>query len=108
MPVVIEGGRRLQGQVQVDGAKNAALPIIAATLLTSDDCLIENVPFIEDIRNMIKVLHHHGVAGSCHPACEVHRVGDRYVRTKLANIGATHIGIHRGAVPGHITDIDFH
>ncbi|MGC9360704.1 MAG: UDP-N-acetylglucosamine 1-carboxyvinyltransferase [Anaerolineae bacterium] len=62
MPVVIEGGRRLQGEVEVDGAKNAALPIIAATLLTSDDCLIENVPFIEDIRNMIKVLHHHGVA----------------------------------------------
>ncbi len=62
MPVVIEGGRRLQGEAEVDGAKNAALPIIAATLLTSDDCLIENVPFIEDIRNMIKVLHHHGVA----------------------------------------------
>ena len=62
MPVLIEGKRRLQGEVLVDGAKNAALPIIAATLLTSDDCLIENVPFIEDIRNMIKVLHHHGVA----------------------------------------------
>lgn len=62
MTIVIEGKRPLGGHVQIGGAKNAALPIIAATLLTADDCLIENVPYIEDIRNMVRVLHHLGVA----------------------------------------------
>ncbi|MEA3408426.1 MAG: UDP-N-acetylglucosamine 1-carboxyvinyltransferase [Chloroflexota bacterium] len=62
MPLVVEGHHRLEGQVRVGGAKNAALPIIAATLLTDDECLLENVPYIEDIRNMVKLLHHLGVA----------------------------------------------
>jgi len=62
MPLVIEGQRPLRGEISISGAKNAALPIIAATLLTADECLIENVPYIEDIRNMLKVLHHLGVA----------------------------------------------
>jgi UDP-N-acetylglucosamine 1-carboxyvinyltransferase len=52
----------LEGKVEVGGAKNAALPIIAATLLTDDECLLENVPYIEDIRNMVKLLQHLGVA----------------------------------------------
>jgi len=62
MPIVIEGRHPLMGRVEISGAKNAALPIIAATLLTSDECLLENVPYIEDIRNMVRVLHHLGVA----------------------------------------------
>ena len=62
MPMIIEGKRPLRGEVAIGGAKNAALPIIAATLLTSDDCLIENAPYIEDIRNMVDVLHQLGVA----------------------------------------------
>jgi len=60
--MIIEGKRPLRGEVEIGGAKNAALPIIAATLLTSDDCLIENAPYIEDIRNMVDVLHQLGVA----------------------------------------------
>lgn len=62
MPLVIEGQHRLEGKVEIGGAKNAALPIIAATLLTDDECLLENVPYIEDIRNMVNLLHHLGVA----------------------------------------------
>ncbi len=62
MPIEIAGQRPLQGHVLIGGAKNSALPIIAATLLTSDDCLIENVPYIEDVRIMVDVLHHLGVA----------------------------------------------
>jgi UDP-N-acetylglucosamine 1-carboxyvinyltransferase len=62
MPIVIEGKHPLVGQAEIVGAKNAALPIIAATLLTADECLLENVPYIEDIRNMVKVLQHLGVA----------------------------------------------
>jgi len=62
MPLVIEGRRPLSGKVEIMGAKNAALPIIAATLLTADECLLENVPYIEDIRNMVRVLTGMGVA----------------------------------------------
>jgi len=61
MPIVIEGKQPLDGTVAIDGAKNAALPIIAATLLTGDDCLLENVPYIEDIRNMVRALTQLGV-----------------------------------------------
>ena len=53
---MIEGGHPATGTVQVGGAKNAALPIMAACLLTGDRCVIHNVPDIEDIRNMALVL----------------------------------------------------
>lgn len=56
MPIVVEGGHKLEGEISVAGAKNAALPILAATLLTSDGCLLENLPDIEDIRNMLHLL----------------------------------------------------
>jgi UDP-N-acetylglucosamine 1-carboxyvinyltransferase len=62
MTLTIEGQRPLAGEVIIGGAKNAALPIIAASLLTSEECLLENVPYIEDIRNMVRVLHSMGVA----------------------------------------------
>jgi len=53
---VIQGGEPLSGTVQVGGAKNAALPIMAACLLTRERCVIHNVPDIQDIRNMARVL----------------------------------------------------
>ena len=53
---VIRGGVPVGGTVQVGGAKNAALPIMAACLLTRERCLIRNVPDIQDIRNMARVL----------------------------------------------------
>jgi UDP-N-acetylglucosamine 1-carboxyvinyltransferase len=62
MPIVIDGGRPLIGEVVIGGAKNAALPIIAASLLTADEVLLENVPYIEDIRTLVTVLHGLGVA----------------------------------------------
>ena len=62
MPIVIEGKHPLRGGVLIGGAKNAALPIIASTLLTADECRLENVPYIEDTRNMVRLLHHLGVA----------------------------------------------
>lgn len=62
MPIFVEGQHPLVGEVEIGGAKNAALPVIAATLLTADECFLENVPYIEDIRNMVRVLQHLGVA----------------------------------------------
>ena len=46
--LVIEGGTPLHGRIQVGGNKNGALPIIAACLLTEQECVIENVPRIRD------------------------------------------------------------
>ncbi len=54
--IVIEGGRRLKGEVNVSGAKNSALPIMAATLLTDDACIIRNVPKLRDTETMVKLL----------------------------------------------------
>lgn len=53
---VVTGGLKLKGAVEVGGSKNAALPILAATLLTDQMCVIKNVPDIEDIHTMIAIL----------------------------------------------------
>jgi len=53
---VIRGGRPLKGEIDVKGAKNAAFPILAATILTKEDCVIKNLPLIEDVFRMIEIL----------------------------------------------------
>lgn len=52
----VMGGCRLKGEVKTSGAKNAALPILAASLLTADDLILNNVPHLSDIRTMGKLL----------------------------------------------------
>jgi UDP-N-acetylglucosamine 1-carboxyvinyltransferase len=56
MRVTVYGGRRLFGEIAVDGAKNAALPLLAATVLTDDEVILENVPDVGDVRTMIALL----------------------------------------------------
>lgn len=55
--LVVEGGRKLKGEVEVSGAKNAALPILAASLLSEEESIIENIPNLRDIWTMVKLLH---------------------------------------------------
>ncbi|MDH4228476.1 MAG: UDP-N-acetylglucosamine 1-carboxyvinyltransferase [Nitrospirota bacterium] len=57
----IKGGTRLAGEIPADGAKNAALPLLAATLLTADPCTIERVPNLADVRTMVQLLQALGV-----------------------------------------------
>jgi UDP-N-acetylglucosamine 1-carboxyvinyltransferase len=52
----IEGGRRLSGKVAVEGNKNAALPLLAACLLTDQECVLMNVPRIRDVEVLIQIL----------------------------------------------------
>lgn len=52
----VTGGCRLKGEVKASGAKNAALPILAASLLSADDLVLHNVPHLSDIRTMGKLL----------------------------------------------------
>jgi UDP-N-acetylglucosamine 1-carboxyvinyltransferase len=59
--LVIEGGARLRGEIAISGAKNAALPIICASLLTADPLEVENVPALHDIATLQKLLAQMGV-----------------------------------------------
>lgn len=59
--IVIDGGRPLKGRVEISGAKNSALPILAATLLTEETSVIENVPSLKDVYTMVKILRSLGV-----------------------------------------------
>lgn len=54
--LIIEGGVKLKGEVAVSGAKNSVLPILAATLLTDEPCVIKNVPNLRDSNSMLKIL----------------------------------------------------
>src|SRR6185295_19816818 len=58
--IVIRGGKRLRGEVTVGGAKNAALPIMLASLLTSDECVFRNVPAVVDVRTTLRLLRQLG------------------------------------------------
>jgi UDP-N-acetylglucosamine 1-carboxyvinyltransferase len=57
----ITGGNRLNGEIVISGAKNAALPILCAGLLTSGDLALSNVPRLHDVRTMLKLLEQTGL-----------------------------------------------
>lgn len=57
----IRGGRPLKGQIQISGAKNAALPLMAACLLTDETLTLSNLPHLADITTLAKLLVQHGV-----------------------------------------------
>jgi UDP-N-acetylglucosamine 1-carboxyvinyltransferase len=67
--LLIRGGRQLQGEVRISGAKNAALPELCAALLTDQPVTLENVPRLQDVATMIKLVQSMGV--------RVDREGDR-------------------------------
>ena len=57
----IKGGHRLQGQIRINGAKNSALPAMAASLLTTDEVILQNLPFVNDIYTTRRLLRELGV-----------------------------------------------
>ena len=62
--LLIRGGRRLQGEVTISGAKNAALPEMCAALLTAEPVTLSNVPRLQDVRTMLKLLRSMGVVAT--------------------------------------------
>jgi UDP-N-acetylglucosamine 1-carboxyvinyltransferase len=60
--LLITGGKRLVGDIQISGAKNAALPILCAGLLTAGDLQLSNVPNLHDVSTMLKLLRQTGLA----------------------------------------------
>src|SRR5262245_65506454 len=59
--IIVQGGRRLQGEVAVSGSKNAALPVLISSLLTSETCVYQGVPHLIDINTTLKLLSGLGV-----------------------------------------------
>ncbi|MDH7797776.1 MULTISPECIES: UDP-N-acetylglucosamine 1-carboxyvinyltransferase [unclassified Beijerinckia] len=57
----IVGGQKLNGSIPISGAKNAALPLMIASLLTKETLVLENVPRLADVRMLIRILGNHGV-----------------------------------------------
>jgi UDP-N-acetylglucosamine 1-carboxyvinyltransferase len=93
--LLIEGGRRLSGAVAVEGNKNAALPLLAACLLTSDECVLHNVPRIGDVEVMARLLLDLGA--------EVEGIGSTTLRVRCPSIvkdepDAALVGRLRGSV----------
>ena len=64
--LLIHGGRALRGQVDVAGAKNAALPELCAALLTDAPVTLHNVPRLQDVATMLKLIGNMGVAAEHH------------------------------------------
>src|SRR5436189_5407862 len=58
--ILIHGGRRLSGSIKVSGSKNSSLPILAATLLTRDTCVVHGVPDLSDTHYMLQIMMHLG------------------------------------------------
>ena len=75
----IVGGNPLNGVIPISGAKNAALPLMIASLLTSDTLTLENVPHLADVEQLLRILGNHGVDVSVNGRRE--RQGETYSRT---------------------------
>ncbi len=75
---IINGGKPLEGIIEVGGAKNAAFPILAATLLTKEECQISNLPLIEDVFRMIEILKSMG--------SQISWVGERSIKIKNSQV----------------------
>src|SRR5262247_3931960 len=93
--LLIEGGHRLSGSVDVEGNKNAALPLLAACLLTTEECVLTNVPRIKDVDAMTQLLVDLGAT--------VEGVGSTSLRVRCAEVvkdepEPTLVGRLRGSV----------
>src|SRR5439155_1556506 len=99
------GGRALKGTIRPAGNKNAALPILAATLLADGPCRIDNVPHIRDVETMLALLEHLGAAVRWHAPNVVEvdatraepRALDPKLGARIGGIGTNAVTIEGGA-----------
>jgi UDP-N-acetylglucosamine 1-carboxyvinyltransferase len=78
--LLITGGARLDGEVRASGAKNAALPILAATLLADGECVLSNVPHLRDITTTMELLGQMGVGLTVDDRMRIHADARRVTR----------------------------
>jgi len=77
---VINGGKSLSGEIEVRGSKNAAGPALIACLLTEEECIIDNIPFIDDISHILDILKSMGV--------RVEKTGEEQIKIKAEKVEA--------------------
>ena len=58
--LIISGKKNLSGSINVHGSKNSALPILVSSLLSRENLILENIPQVDDIKNMLKLLQSYG------------------------------------------------
>jgi len=92
---IIKNGKSPKGNIEVMGAKNAAFPILVATLLTKEPCIIDNLPLIEDVFRMLKILEKIGA--------EISWLGKKKIKIKCSDIDLSKlpqeiIGRFRGSI----------
>ena len=75
---LIRGGKPLKGVVEVMGAKNVTFPLLAATLLTKEPCQVSNLPLIEDVFKMLKILERMGA--------KIKWLGERQIEIKCSDV----------------------
>ncbi len=110
---IIEGGNRLFGEVDISGAKNSSLPILAATLITSGDCVLHNCPNLSDVDATLNILNHLGcktkrekdtitVSPKNADTCEIPDKMMREMRSSIIFLGAliTRFGCAKMSLPG--------
>ena len=124
--IIINGGLPLNGDVYIDGMKNAALPIIAATLLCGDTCIINNVPAVSDISMLLEIIAGMGatveyldkssirintanVKPGCSPFQLVSKIrGSAYIiGAEIGRFGTAHVGYPGGCDFG-VRPLDLH
>ena len=111
---IVEGGQPLRGEVRPSGNKNAALPILAATLLTDEPVTLENVPDIRDVRTLLELLGSvYKNGGLAHPGnsfpwpdfmnLRIHRIDGSRQAHRERRLGEPEKGVARagGKVPEH-------
>ncbi len=111
--IVVEGGQRLEGTVRVQGAKNAVLPILAATVLCGDESRVENCPALSDVAATVRILEHLGcrverdgsaitVDSSMMDGCDIPEFLMREMRSSVIFLGAilARLGQASVAMPG--------
>lgn len=86
--LVVTGGARLQGEIAVEGSKNAVLPILAASLLNGGESVIKNCPGLRDVQVMVGILRKIG--------CSVKTEGD-VITINSSNIRETQIPVELAA-----------
>ena len=81
----IIGGKKLKGEIEVRGSKNATTPILAACLLTKEKCVISNIPLIEDVFRMIEIIESLGA--------RVSWIGKRKIKIEAKKIDASKLDL---------------
>lgn len=83
--IIIQGKKKLAGELEVAGSKNATFPVLAAALLTDEDCIIDNIPLIEDIYRLLEIYESMGVT--------VEWMGKKTVKINAKNLNPKKINL---------------